>query len=734
MPYNAIIFDMGDIFFDATPWRRALTAHLQGVGVKIGYTELCRRWEAKLADVYVGRSEYWSTLGRFLEELGLTPTQADQALTFARDKAGQVEQPTLFEGVAETLGALKQHGIKLAVLSDTESRESKVRSRLADLGIEQYFDAVITSNDIGHAKPEPESYQAALDALEVSADQTIFVGHDEDELRGAMRCGLCTVAFNGNVGIPCDHNFGQFGELLELAAGSASLPPEDQVLVEEDETSLGHTVVKLGKMSTVYVFGQIGPLVLGVLLLPVFTRYLVPEQLGIVSLSLRLSMVLSVLVHLELSSALKIRYFRTEPSLRAELVRTILLGQAMLAVVICTVLSVAGIWLAERLLPNLPLSREYVFALWLMIVWSPLYSSFVYLAAHLMALQERAGKAVLITASVFLLQIALGVFVVVVLGWQGFGRQSMICSATVIVGCSSFCFLWRRGQGNFDFATFRRLLAIGVTFVPHALSGLLAVAVNVWLLNRLVSPAALAVYSIALMFPKLITLTITSIGNAAYPTLARLMSDGSDEAKRKQSRLYTMLIMGVASLTLGVWLFGPAAIRLLTTPEYHDATRVVPILALASLFLGLYLVVSQPAFYFGGGLWLSAGSLASIVVATMFSLLLIPRFGQYGAAWAMVSCYATRCLVAVVASRHLYRLPWQISSILRIIGCTGMLALAGLWASESLAVGWAIAVNFLLLLSMPAVLWLVGVITTGEFQRGADLLRNNLVGFGVKSG
>ncbi len=213
MPYSAIIFDMGDIFFDATPWRRALTAHLQSVGAEIDYDELCRRWEAALVDVYVGRAEYWPTLGSFLDELGLTPAQVDQALAFARDKAGQVEQRTLFDGVGETLAALKQRGIKLAVLSDTESRESKVRSRLADLGIEQYFDAVITSIDVGHVKPEPEAYQAALDALGVNAEQAVFVGHDEDELCGAIHCGLLAVAFNGTEGISCDLAVGQFSDL-----------------------------------------------------------------------------------------------------------------------------------------------------------------------------------------------------------------------------------------------------------------------------------------------------------------------------------------------------------------------------------------------------------------------------------------------------------------------------------------------------------------------------------------
>ncbi len=216
MRYAAVIFDMGDIFFDATVWRRTLVQHLQQQGVEIDYREFCRRWEQKLVAVYVGRREYWDTFHEFVTESPLVGRAVDETIAFAREKAAEIEQRTLFEGVAETLAALKRQGLKLAVLSDTESREERVRRRLADLDIERFFDAVVTSRDIGHVKPQPQAFAAVLERLDTAPKETMFVGHDEDELDGAKRVGLTAVAYNHEAGVPCDHSIRGFGELLEL--------------------------------------------------------------------------------------------------------------------------------------------------------------------------------------------------------------------------------------------------------------------------------------------------------------------------------------------------------------------------------------------------------------------------------------------------------------------------------------------------------------------------------------
>ncbi len=503
---------------------------------------------------------------------------------------------------------------------------------------------------------------------------------------------------------------------------------ENTVSNEGSLPPLRRSAVKIGKLGSVYVVGLLVPRAVRVLSLPVFTHYLSPEQWGIVSLAIRVAAPMLVLVQLGLWSGLKMQYFRSEESLRPQLTRSVLLGQIIQGMVICILFSIAGIWWAGPLLPNLPLSPQYVYALWLMIVWGCFWAALVELTTGVMQLRERAKASVAISVSRSLLQITLGIMAVAWWGWMGFGHQGAAFIGVFAVGCFSVVFLWRNSAGTFHKAAFGPVWRSGLTFVPHAFSGLLALSLNAWLLNSLVSPAAMGIYSVAIMFPQLIQIPIVSLSHATYPTLARLMADGSSEAKRQQSRVYTLLITAVAALALCVWLFGPLAVRLLANAKFHEATQVVPILTVAWFFLGLYLIVSQPVFYFGGGLWLSTATLTSIVVSVVLSVLLIPPWGMYGAAWAMVGCYATRLMVAAAVGYYLYPLPWQVGPILRIFGCTAALVATSYWISGVVPFGWAILINVPLLLTMLPLLWITGILSSREIRRGTEYLVRKLSG------
>src|SRR5688572_30994724 len=106
---------MGDILYDATRWRRAMTARLREEGVAIDFSEFVRRWESKLVEVYLGRREYWDALAELLGEL-MTDDAAgvERMLSFGRQMAQSVERREAFPGVVETLPLLRDRGLKLA--------------------------------------------------------------------------------------------------------------------------------------------------------------------------------------------------------------------------------------------------------------------------------------------------------------------------------------------------------------------------------------------------------------------------------------------------------------------------------------------------------------------------------------------------------------------------------------------------------------------------------------------
>ena len=76
--------------------------------------------------------------------------------------------------VAETLSALRNRGLKLAVVTDAHN--GNALKRLKKAGLEEFFNAVITMEMSGKAKPSPEPFLLAMNKLGVKASETILVG------------------------------------------------------------------------------------------------------------------------------------------------------------------------------------------------------------------------------------------------------------------------------------------------------------------------------------------------------------------------------------------------------------------------------------------------------------------------------------------------------------------------------------------------------------------------------
>lgn len=88
-------------------------------------------------------------------------------------------------GVTEFLTFLKQSHVKVAIVSDltTEIQLNKI----LHLGIEQYIDVVVTSEESGMDKPAPNTLKLALEKLQVRSDEVILIGdtYERDVLAAA---------------------------------------------------------------------------------------------------------------------------------------------------------------------------------------------------------------------------------------------------------------------------------------------------------------------------------------------------------------------------------------------------------------------------------------------------------------------------------------------------------------------------------------------------------------------
>jgi putative hydrolase of the HAD superfamily len=91
-----------------------------------------------------------------------------------------------------TLDELRRRGLKLGVVTNGPSEMQ--RHKLALLGLEHEFDAVVVSGEEGVRKPEEEIFRRALARCGIAAHEAVFVGdHPVADIEGAHRAGLRAV-------------------------------------------------------------------------------------------------------------------------------------------------------------------------------------------------------------------------------------------------------------------------------------------------------------------------------------------------------------------------------------------------------------------------------------------------------------------------------------------------------------------------------------------------------------
>ena len=94
--------------------------------------------------------------------------------------------------VAETLSVLRERGLKLGVVTDAHN--GNALKRLKKAGLEEFFDAIITMDMHGKAKPSPEPFLLSMSKLGVNASETMLVGDSiRRDIIPAKALGMFTV-------------------------------------------------------------------------------------------------------------------------------------------------------------------------------------------------------------------------------------------------------------------------------------------------------------------------------------------------------------------------------------------------------------------------------------------------------------------------------------------------------------------------------------------------------------
>ncbi|MDO9372965.1 MAG: oligosaccharide flippase family protein [Ferruginibacter sp.] len=156
----------------------------------------------------------------------------------------------------------------------------------------------------------------------------------------------------------------------------------------------------------------------------------------------------------------------------------------------------------------------------------------------------------------------------------------------------------------------------------------------------------------------LITIFIQMFRMAAEPFFFNQSKDGN--AKKTYARVMKFFVIACCFMFLFIGLFLDVFKEILTIKfkEYGEGIHIVPILAMGSVFLGIYYNLSVWYKLTNKNLYGAGITIAGAVLTVLLNIWWIPKFGYTGSAWATFSCYAFMMVTSYLLGQKMYPIPY----------------------------------------------------------------------------
>lgn len=181
-----IAFDLDGTLLDSVPdLALGVDQAVQSFGYPSVTEEQVRDWVGNGADILIGRA-----LSRSIDidsslDQGLLKEARVRFDDFYHKTAHQ--NSYLYQGVVETLQALKKEGFKLAIVTNKPSKF--VPDILAQHGIANLFEDVLGGDAFEKKKPDPVALNWLLEKHQVTAKQMLMVGDSKNDILAAKNAG-----------------------------------------------------------------------------------------------------------------------------------------------------------------------------------------------------------------------------------------------------------------------------------------------------------------------------------------------------------------------------------------------------------------------------------------------------------------------------------------------------------------------------------------------------------------
>ena len=418
------------------------------------------------------------------------------------------------------------------------------------------------------------------------------------------------------------------------------------------------SIQTLGKQSLIYGFGHILTRLITFFLLPLYTHIFTPEEYGVVSLAYAFMGFTLILYRYGMDSALMKYAVQKEGQEKGEYISTIYGLQVISGVVFSCIL-----FFSKNIIAKIVLGVDQ--PTWIAVLSGVLLLDALWnLPVLLLRTEEKSVSFIAFNLTNVLSTMGFNIFFVVILKMGILGVLLANLAASSIVFILSLPIIIKRVSfKNIKPVTLKIVLKFAIPFLPAGIFTMIMELANRYLLYWMAGTQEVGLYSAGYKLGVFGLIVVMGFNMGWTPYFLKWGKE--PKAKKDFSQIATFFLgfLGFVIVVVSLWVSEimrfPTGTGTLIGEQFWSAENVVFCILFAYFFFGTYVIQLPGIFMIEITNWIPIFRAIGATVNIALNILLIPRYGVIGSAWATVFAFLFMSLSVFIRSHKIYPVPYN---------------------------------------------------------------------------
>ena len=388
------------------------------------------------------------------------------------------------------------------------------------------------------------------------------------------------------------------------------------------------------------------------LLLPVLTKYLSPEEYGILAIYQVMFSFVTPLTGMNMQNNITRNFFTKPKEVVAQIIYNVLVVLTFTTLVFTIIIFIYLYFGGE----DFSIPHRWIYVLPIMVYMSMLN-------VFNLTILRNSKKAIqfgIFEISKTVLDLSLTILLIVVYSFNWEGRAFGILISTIIIGLISVYRIWKTGYliPKINISRIKEIFLISLPLIPHTMGGgVMALGDRVFI-DKMVGTAEMGIYTIGYQFGMIMTLITTSFNQTWTPWVYENLANNKEENKNKIVKATYLVSIAFIIMALVITGISHFLLPIMTTEQYYGASVYVIWIALGYAFFGMYSLVFPYGIHVGKTSYLGIVTFFATILNMVGNYFLIKMNGPIGSAQATLISYVFMFVVVWWYSNKLYPMPW----------------------------------------------------------------------------